>query len=369
MATYTQGTGQPGNGPAAGGAIDLTDTNVLGENFETFGCKVSATNLNTPDYMTDANSVYFERKVFDSTRKMADGVSIDFWGFEDLIRSKGLRLYPGPLMRLQEGQLAHVKLKSRKGPHTIHHHGIEPTTMNDGVGHVSFDVNSEYTYQWRPKHPGTWFYHCHRNTVLHFQMGLYGLCIVDPLDGWGYAYNGADRHRYDIEAMWVAEGWDQRWHNTIGQEHNAGLCGEDVGLNMYRPRYFMVTGVEKNQTTLDGRVAIRARKGQRVLIRLLNASYSVLGVKIDGIPVECVSIDGHALAGSDRPWCKPYSFAAGEEIRSTTAMRHELWFDTSKLAPGTYPVTFSYYDWIKKQIFNPGQGFYEGKAQTTITIT
>ena len=115
MATYTQGTGQPGNGPAAGGAIDLTDTNVLGENFETFGCKVSATNLNTPDYMTDANSVYFERKVFDSTRKMADGVSIDFWGFEDLIRSKGLRLYPGPLMRLQEGQLAHVKLKSRKG--------------------------------------------------------------------------------------------------------------------------------------------------------------------------------------------------------------------------------------------------------------
>lgn len=370
MATYTQGTGVPGNGPAAGGPVDFTLTGIPGENFDTFGCKVPSATLNTPDYTTSANAVYFERKVFtDGKKRFPDGVTINHWGFEDLINGKGLTPYPSPIIRLQQNQLAHVKLETRKGPHTIHHHGIEPTTMNDGVGHVSFEVEDRYVYQWQPRHPGTWFYHCHRNTVLHFHMGLYGLLVVDPLEGWGVPFPGGEAYRYDVEALWVTEGWDQRWHNVLGNDHSAGLCGDDVGLNNYQPRYFMVSGVDKTKTATDARVAIRAQRGQRVLIRLLNASYCVLGLKINGIPVQCISMDGHALGGPDRPWARPYRFAAGQEIRATTAMRHDLWFDTSSLSPGTYRVEFTYYDWIKKQPFNPGQGLYEGKAQSTITIT
>ncbi len=371
MVTYTKGTGVPGNGPAAGGPVDFNLTGIPGATFDTFGCKVPDALLNTPDYMTSANAVYFERKVFtDGVKTMPDGVRVNYWGFEDLIKAKGQMPFPSPIIRLQEGQLAHVRLETRKGPHTIHHHGIEPSTMNDGVGHVSFEVNDRFMYQWRPKHPGTWFYHCHRNTVLHFNMGLYGLLVVDPLEGWGFPFGGAAgaQYKYDVEAFWVTDAWDPRWHNVLSLEHAAGLCGEDVGLNVYKPRYFLVSGVDKSKTAADSRVTIRATRGQKVLIRVLNAGYCVMGIKIAGIPVKCISMDGHALAGADRPWSKPFGFAPGEEIRMTTAMRHDLWFDTTGLAPGTYPVEFTYYDWVKKQPFNPGQGLYEGKAASTITI-
>ena len=116
-------------------------------------------------------------------------------------------------------------MNSSKGPHTIHHHGINPTTFNDGVGHVSFEA-TEYTYQWQPHNPGTNFYHCHVNTVLHFEMGMFGLLIVDPPEGPGFLANG---ERYQVERSWVADDIDPRWHDEIrGRGHEAGLAGKTL---------------------------------------------------------------------------------------------------------------------------------------------
>lgn len=371
---YPQGTGVPGPGPNAGATtIDLSQTGIYSETAETFSCSVPEfASLKTPDWRTSwpKQMVYFERKIFaDGVMTFPDGAKVTYWGFEDLIFGKGKKPFPSPVIRLREGELAQVTLETRKGPHTIHHHGIEPTTLNDGVGHVSFEVNGRYTYQWVPRSAGTWFYHCHRNTVLHFEMGLFGLLIVDPPEGWGYIKRGSETLRYNVEAMWVMDDIDPVWH-TLNQ--SAGICGEDAGLNIFKPKYFLVNGVHKSKTATDPSVAVTATQGDKVLIRALNASYSVVGISLGGLQAECVSIDGRTLATSDRPWSRKQFYRQNQEIIMATAMRHDLYIDTSTVAPGTYTVTFNYYDWVTKKVHNvdnPGAGrIYEGKAETRIVV-
>ena len=132
--------------------------------------------------------VRFYREVYGNGKlRMPDGTELRHWGFEDEHGNRGI---PSPLIRVREGQIVHTQLKSTKGPHTIHHHGIEPDAHNDGVGHTSFDVNTRYTYQWRAAEAGTYFYHCHVNTPLHVQMGLFGGLIVDPETGPGTLWKG-----------------------------------------------------------------------------------------------------------------------------------------------------------------------------------
>ena len=90
--------------------------------------------------------------------------------------------FPGPTIRIPRGVVFHAHVTGHgQTPHTIHWHGIEPTAMNDGVGHSSMEIG-EYTYQWQPNHIGSYFYHCHRNTIQHFEFGLYGFLIIEPPD-------------------------------------------------------------------------------------------------------------------------------------------------------------------------------------------
>jgi len=92
--------------------------------------------------------------------------------------------FPGPTYRIPRGAVFHGEtLGHGPPPHTIHWHGIEPTPMNDGVGHCSMEIG-HYVYQWQPNFIGFYFYHCHRNTVQHFEFGLYGALLIDPPDAF-----------------------------------------------------------------------------------------------------------------------------------------------------------------------------------------
>ena len=257
------------------------------------------------------------RRVNNTNRQMTnDGVTteqVQFWGFFDEddpnIQANKYR-FPSQPIRLVEGQIFHGFLHNTSigGQHTIHWHGMEPTGHNDGVGKLSMEVGSEgYEYQWVASASGTYFFHCHRNTPLHFEMGMYGMLIIDPQNpkrvagapklsksklanepvapyafgGPGYVRRGNDIVRYDAEAIWVSDDVDPVWHgfdhhhnfatigpapanipldangNNLGVEFNYDGIEEnaegipDKGMHLFRPRYFCISGVPHPWTRLD----------------------------------------------------------------------------------------------------------------------
>jgi FtsP/CotA-like multicopper oxidase with cupredoxin domain len=337
--------------PLAGTRFDET----LPLTFDTFGCSTfKVDNLPTPDRL--APDVIFERGVRVGLElPTPDGKTIEVWRFED--ERDRRPVWPSPPIRVRQGQLVHTRLYSRNNSHTIHHHGIEPTTFNDGVGHVSFEVTGTYNYQWRASTPGTFFYHCHKNTVLHFEMGMYGLLIVDPPSGPGTVYEGGPS--YQVEAMWVADDLDPRWR-TLG--HSAGMCGDDVGLNRFDPKYFCISGVFAPNTLNDPRVMVSAQRGQTVLIRLLNASYSILRVTLP-MDAQCVALDGHPLGGPAKPWCAPYTIRANQAFELATAQRMDLLI-RPRFA-GVFTANLEFLDWITRSVQNDGQGI----ARTQIVVS
>ncbi|MFP5367595.1 MAG: multicopper oxidase domain-containing protein, partial [Actinomycetes bacterium] len=118
--------------------------------------------------------VSVELDFFSRDLEFPDGSEHEVWCFED---ERSDRQFPGPLVRVTEGDIFHATFKPSKSVHTLHWHGLEPDPRNDGVGHTSFEITGHYTYQWHPEtaepgnpnrgSAGTYFYHCHVNTPLH----------------------------------------------------------------------------------------------------------------------------------------------------------------------------------------------------------
>jgi FtsP/CotA-like multicopper oxidase with cupredoxin domain len=199
-------------------------------------------------------NVSMELDFFNRKLTFPGGAEHEVWSFENDQSGRGL---PGPLVRATEGDIVHATIKPSKRVHTIHWHGIEPDPRNDGVGHTSFEVTGHYTYQWRPDvgeagNPnrgaaGTYFYHCHVNTPLHVQMGMFGPIIIDPrVDPANPTPPGTrrlfvDGPAYDIatETLLAPYSLDPRWHEL---NHAAGLSGEDVGLNRFEATEFYLLG-------------------------------------------------------------------------------------------------------------------------------
>jgi FtsP/CotA-like multicopper oxidase with cupredoxin domain len=303
--------------------------------------------------------------------------------------------FPSPLLRMVQGEVIHARVGAQKNTHTIHWHGLEPTAMNDGVGKHSFEISGNFTYQFQANEAGTYFYHCHKNTTLHFEMGLYGGLIVDPLPlegsgltapyvtgGPGFvagklnAQDNADVIRYDIEKIWVVDDMDSRWHleGTDGEphhNHNMQECDNDdpanptnfykfgtgeFELNDFRQNIFAVSGVVMDVGVPNGNgvfegeinvpaIGINAAVGQVVLLRYINASYTIQELTL---PVEATVIawDGHplGLSGFHR-FSRAYVVPAGTPIRTTSARRMDIIINPGHTVSGTAHIR--YYQWVK----------------------
>lgn len=353
---------------------------------------------------------------------MWDGRRVAFFLFsdDDVPATKG-GTFPAATIRVPRGAIFHGHTESGGSPpHTVHWHGIEPTPMNDGVGHCSFEIG-RYTYQFQPNYIGTYFYHCHRNTMQHFEFGLYGMLVIEPPDAFanpatsgGYPRRTAanlarfpqfpgfnnqpltsgDPHAmtvpYDVEAAWVVDDRSSQWSDFMDNPkdtfpahgNNPGV--DDMFLkgdfHDYNPDYFFVTGLpfpaplggtgtcapsfvvppDLNSGVSGMQVPVNARVGQTVLVRFINAAYCPVTVSFP-TDVVIIAFDGRALGVPPYGlYNNAFVLRAGHSYFLSTARRFDVLMRPTAPVSGHGIVQF-------RNHRNPKEVLFTGRIPVTIS--
>lgn len=206
-------------------------------------------------------------------KTMSDGANVNFWVFcEGGMGGGGMDgmaggcTLPGPVLELNVNQQANVTLNMMMAPqeaapyhgHTIHHHGVDVVTAEDGVPETSFTVTNSHTYTFSndSRYVGGHMYHCHVHTVKHLEMGMYGALIVK--DGNRINSGGPS---YDVEWNMVMSTVDPAYHTNNAVQDSTVFAD-------YNPRYFLVNGEEGLNTNNPAEV-VTAAPGDNVVVRLI----------------------------------------------------------------------------------------------------
>jgi FtsP/CotA-like multicopper oxidase with cupredoxin domain len=98
--------------------------------------------------------------------------------------------YPGPEIRITEGQSIRINLTNNlPEATTIHWHGLDVPNDQDGVPGITqpaVEPGETWTYEFTPDRVGTTVYHTHANTATQLAKGLFGFFIVEPEGGLDY---------------------------------------------------------------------------------------------------------------------------------------------------------------------------------------
>ncbi|WP_017234411.1 copper resistance system multicopper oxidase [Pandoraea sp. B-6] len=111
---------------------------------------------------------------------------------------------PGPVLRWREGDDVTLRVANKLQAQTsIHWHGILLPSNMDGVPGLSFngiDPGETFTYRFRVKQHGTYWYHSH--SALQEQTGVYGPLVIDAKDPEPFKY---DRDYVVMLSDWTDE--------------------------------------------------------------------------------------------------------------------------------------------------------------------
>ncbi len=236
---------------------------------------------------------------------------------------------PSPAIRVKVGDEVHVFLHNAGHPHaakdsaftnvthTIHFHGMDLVQAYDGVPDVpaaglpekvfsGVRVSDVYEYKFVPEHEGTYLYHCHIDSSTHIMLGMYGPFIVEgkkPNTIYGYKYD----REYTL------------FFSEMDTAHNEAIRTRgDYDMLKWKSDYFLLNGRIftadlKNplSTIADPRSVIKAKEGETVLLRLVEASFNhVTAFHPHAYHMKVIGMDGRKL---DSPyWKDTIPLASGE---------------------------------------------------------
>jgi len=238
------------------------------------------------------------------------GPTVQTWAYGDRL--------PGPVVRATAGDLIRVTLDNQLPAETsIHWHGIAVRNAADGVPGLTQDAvrhGSTFAYEFVAPDPGTYFYHPHVGVQL--DRGLYAPLIID------------DPHEpgaYDLEWIVVLDDWidgtgktpdDVLAELTASTSSPGSMGGMDMGgmdmggmggMNMGSgdSAFGDAGDVTYPHYLVNGRIGsapdvLRAKPGQRVRIRVINAaSDTIFAVALGDHRLTITHTDGFAVQPHD----------------------------------------------------------------------
>jgi FtsP/CotA-like multicopper oxidase with cupredoxin domain len=197
---------------------------------------------------------------------------------------------PGPLLRLREGIPVTIDVTNASSdPDITHWHGLGIDSYNDGAmeeGSPMIAPGATHRYSFTPKPAGTRWYHTHASSYGNLAIGTYtgqfGFLLIES--------SGQPAH-YDQEINLAIHHWEPGFVPMVdtmrAESANAPLTsGSDVGY-----KYATI-----NAHMLGAGEPIRVKQGERVLMRLLNASATenVL-LALPGHRFTVVAMDGNPV--------------------------------------------------------------------------
>ncbi len=213
--------------------------------------------------------------------------------------------------------------------------------LNDGVPQTSFVVpaGGSYTYEFMAPHAGTYHYHCHVDTIMHYHRGMSGVVIVRPPDGSiDRAWDGGPT--FDEEVAWQLQTYDITWD----------VQGESGPFTArHHPNYFLLNGKQTAQALTDPYTVVNLSVGQRAYLRVVNMSYQWGRVALGGLPFEVVASDGRPMRKT--AVAKAWEIGPGE--------RYDLLLQADE--PTKVDATVDYLDDYTHKVL--------GQAATRVTIS
>jgi len=213
---------------------------------------------------------------------------VQLWAFAEDPTMVGPTL-PGPLIRVDKGDLVRLTFKNTHSkPHTIHLHGFHRNNV-DGV--LPVPPRENFLIEFVANPCGTYVYHCHINTPVHQDRGMYGQFIVDCPDS-GPEMEAEVAHEFLVVVDEQPRGWeelgddpDPRFHEFI--INGKALVGPVDLANLDDPRTLEdannIRTILANGTAVQGPMI--AHENEKVRIRLSSFGMAVHEMELFG-PLE-----------------------------------------------------------------------------------
>jgi FtsP/CotA-like multicopper oxidase with cupredoxin domain len=207
---------------------------------------------------------------------------------------------PGPLLRMREGQRVTVDVVNDTDvPEYVHWHGLLIPSEVDGAaeeGTPPVPPHGRQRYEFVATPAGSRWYHSHTAAMMDLHRGSYtgqfGFLMIDGAN---------DPGRYDQEVFLALREWEY-FLSTVDSDEMAADPDDPMpekppkpdlrqnGLEVSAPLYSI------NDKILGAGDPLRVQPGQRVLMRLLNASAAQIHrVALPGHKFQVIALDGNSV--------------------------------------------------------------------------